>query len=148
MTWYRAYRTGTLWCLPTTRGKSGEFGKAASSDLRGTLKRLLIKLSTVRTPVVITTLKNRTAINPAAQPFIDLAREAAKPTANWLMSPCGRRADNICSYRAFRILPSRPGEFHPEPLTEPDLTLSRHPARATARRLPPFIEHRVPPVAG
>src|SRR6267378_3482973 len=36
-------------------------------------------------------------------------------------------------------LPSRPGEFHPEPLTEPDLTLSRHPARATAHegcRLP------------
>ena len=27
--------------------------------------------------------------------------------------------------------PSRPGEFHPEPLTDPDLTLSRHPARAT-----------------
>ena len=41
--------------------------------------------------------------------------------------------------------PSRPGEFRPEPLTEPDLTLSRHPARATARRLPPSIEHRVPP---
>src|SRR6516162_5216736 len=37
-------------------------------------------------------------------------------------------------------LPSRPGEFHPEPLTDPDLTLSRHPARATARRLPPAIE--------
>ena len=33
--------------------------------------------------------------------------------------------------------PSRPGELHPEPLTDPDLTLSRHPARATARRLPP-----------
>src|ERR1700730_14104453 len=44
--------------------------------------------------------------------------------------------------------PSRPGEFHPEPLTDPDLTLSRHPARATARRLPPSIEYRVPPVAG
>ena len=44
--------------------------------------------------------------------------------------------------------PSRPGEFHPEPLTDPDLTLSCHPARATARRLPPSIEYRVPPVAG
>jgi hypothetical protein len=44
-------------------------------------------------------------------------------------------------------MPSRLGEFHPEPLTEPDLTLSRHPAHATARRLPPSIEHRVPPVA-
>ena len=53
--------------------------------------------------------------------------------------------------RAFRAIPSwpsRPGEFHPEPLTDPDLTLSRHPARATARRLPPSIEYRVPPVAG
>jgi hypothetical protein len=37
--------------------------------------------------------------------------------------------------------PSRPGEFHPEPLTDPDLTLSRHPARATARRLPPSVEN-------
>ena len=46
------------------------------------------------------------------------------------------------------LLPSRPGEFHPEPLTEPDLNLSIHPARAIARRLPPSIDHRVPPVAG
>jgi hypothetical protein len=27
-------------------------------------------------------------------------------------------------------VPSRPGEFHPEPLTDPDLILSHHPARA------------------
>ena len=27
-------------------------------------------------------------------------------------------------------LPSRPGKFHPEPLTDPDLILSHHPARA------------------
>src|ERR1700739_3224470 len=33
------------------------------------------------------------------------------------------------------LAPSRPGEFHPEPLTEPDLILSHHPARAIARRL-------------
>src|SRR3989475_12945694 len=45
-------------------------------------------------------------------------------------------------------MPSRPGEFHPEPLTDPDLTLSRQPARAIARRLPPSIEHRVPPGVG
>jgi len=31
---------------------------------------------------------------------------------------------------------------------DPDLILSHHPARAIARRLPPSIEHRVPPVAG
>jgi hypothetical protein len=42
-------------------------------------------------------------------------------------------------WRATR-LPSRPGEFHPEPLTDPDLNLSIHPARATARRLPPSTE--------
>src|SRR6266436_8362113 len=36
--------------------------------------------------------------------------------------------------------PSRPGEFHPEPLTDPDLNLSIHPARVTARRLPPSAE--------
>src|SRR6516164_10989173 len=39
------------------------------------------------------------------------------------------------------LVPSRPGEFHPEPLTDPDLTLSRHPARATERRLPPPVEN-------
>ncbi len=35
------------------------------------------------------------------------------------------------------LLPSRPREFHPEPLTEPDVILSHHPAHAIARRLPP-----------
>ena len=57
-------------------------------------------------------------------------------------TPTGRVYSNAT------LWPSRPGEFHPEPLTDPDLTLSRHPARATARRLPPSIEYRVPPVAG
>ncbi len=33
------------------------------------------------------------------------------------------------------LLLSRPGEFHPEPLTEPYVNLSIHTARATARRL-------------
>jgi hypothetical protein len=37
-------------------------------------------------------------------------------------------------------MPSRPGEFHPEPLTDPDLNLSIHPARVTAQRLPPSAE--------
>ncbi len=37
-------------------------------------------------------------------------------------------------------MPSRPREFHPEPLTEPDLILSHHQARAIARRLPPSDE--------
>src|SRR5262250_1660295 len=37
-------------------------------------------------------------------------------------------------------MPSRPEEFHPEPLTDPDVILSHHPARVTARRLPPSAE--------
>jgi hypothetical protein len=37
-------------------------------------------------------------------------------------------------------LPSRPGEFHPEPLTDPDVILSHHPAPAITRRLPPSAE--------
>src|SRR5665647_170377 len=55
------------------------------------------------------------------------------------MSVVGGKAENMCSARVFRLLPSRPGEFHPEPLTDPDLILSHHPARAIARRLPPSI---------
>src|SRR5215470_18876628 len=38
------------------------------------------------------------------------------------------------------VMPSRPGEFHPEPLTDPDVNLSIHPARAIVRRLPPSAE--------
>jgi hypothetical protein len=37
-------------------------------------------------------------------------------------------------------MPSRPGELHPEPLTDPDLNLSIHPARATRGRLAPSAE--------
>jgi len=51
-----------------------------------------------------------------------------------------------CHLEPITRLPSRPGEFHPEPLTDPDLILSHHPARATARGLPPSIEHRVLPL--
>jgi hypothetical protein len=36
--------------------------------------------------------------------------------------------------------PSGPGEFHPRPLTDPDVTVSGHPARATHRRLPPAAD--------
>ena len=46
-----------------------------------------------------------------------------------------------------RKMPSRPREFHPEPLTDPDLILSHHPARAIDRRLPPSVGRQAPPVA-
>src|SRR5712664_1627673 len=42
-------------------------------------------------------------------------------------------------------VPSWPGELHPEPLADPDLILSHHPARATVRRLPPSVACQVPP---
>jgi hypothetical protein len=32
---------------------------------------------------------------------------------------------------SFGYAPSRPGELHPEALTDPDVSLSTHPARAT-----------------
>src|SRR4029077_14134818 len=41
-------------------------------------------------------------------------------------------------------VPSRPREFHPEPLTDPDLILSHHPARAIDRKLPHSIRNGVP----
>src|SRR5689334_22852682 len=41
-------------------------------------------------------------------------------------------------------LPSRPGEFHPQSLTDPDVRLSPHPARASAGKLPPSVRDRAP----
>jgi len=65
----------------------------------------------------------------AVEHGIDLAKRiGAKVTVLTVLPP-------------FHTLPSRPGEFHPEPLTDPDVTLSCHPARATARRLPPSVEN-------
>ena len=39
-----------------------------------------------------------------------------------------------------QLVPSRPREFHPEPLTDPYVNLSIHTARVVARRLPPSAE--------
>jgi hypothetical protein len=47
----------------------------------------------------------------------------------------GKQAVIVCSLK-----PSGPGEFHPRPLTDPDVTVSAHPARATHRRLPPSAD--------
>jgi hypothetical protein len=35
----------------------------------------------------------------------------------------------LYAVRQLPLLPSRPGDFHPEPLTDPDLSLSTHPQR-------------------
>ena len=47
---------------------------------RPELKVLPVKLPLARLPIGIITLKNRT-LSPVAQPFIDHAREVAKPLA-------------------------------------------------------------------
>ena len=45
------------------------------------------------------------------------------------------------------VSPGRPGEFRPEPPTDPDVTLSSHPARATPRSLPASAHlHSSPPL--
>jgi hypothetical protein len=53
--------------------------------------------------------------------------------------PPGTEAD-VSIPKVSILRPSRPGELHPEPLTDPDMTLSRHPARAVRERLSPFIQ--------
>jgi hypothetical protein len=57
-----------------------------------------------------------------------------------LSGPASRRV--LFHPCASLTLPGRPGEFHSEPPTDPDVNLSIHPARATQRRLPPSIKTR------
>jgi hypothetical protein len=60
------------------------------------------------------------------------------PVASWL----GFRLAAAVRVSRPVELPGRPGEFRPEPPTDPDVNLSIHPARATQRRLPPSIKTR------
>src|SRR5262249_38674237 len=53
---------------------------------------------------------------------------------------CRRVSGRSLDAKKTTRMPSRPREFHPEPLTDPDVILSHHPARAIARRLPPSAE--------
>jgi hypothetical protein len=53
--------------------------------------------------------------------------QASSRVENWRSDPQGSISSS----------PSSPGEFHPEALTEPCLTVSNHTARAIPRRLPP-----------
>jgi hypothetical protein len=65
---------------------------------------------------------------------------AVRGRVGWRLSPLSGADRKTYSRSEDYGLPSRPGEFHPEPLTDPDLNLSIHPARVTARRLPPSAE--------
>jgi hypothetical protein len=40
------------------------------------------------------------------------------------------------------LLPGRPGEFRPEPPTDPDVNLSIHPARATLKKAAAFHQDK------
>src|SRR5437870_13379938 len=40
------------------------------------------------------------------------------------------------------LWPSRPGDLHPEPLTDPDVNLSIHPARATPEKAAAFRQDK------
>jgi hypothetical protein len=73
----------------------------------------------------------RTPESQGAAPISEDARQCPVQTA---IQPARRGGP----YTTFP--PSRPGEFHPEPLTDPDMRLSPHPARATQRRLAPSGE--------
>src|SRR6516225_9326085 len=82
------------------------------------------------------------------EPHMPAAKRLGRPRATELRAVLDAIlyiARTGCQWRMlpkeFPPLTSRPGEFHPEPLTDPDLTLSRHPARATERRLPPPVEN-------
>src|SRR5262249_44100362 len=55
----------------------------------------------------------------------------------WLIRPPNRSAA-----RNSMPEPSRPGVFHPEPLTDPDVNLSIHPARATQRKAAAFHQDK------
>jgi|SRR5215469_9061925 len=48
--------------------------------------------------------------------------------------PAFASGDRQSSHHALTDQPSRPGESHPEPLTDSDMRLSPHPARATPRK--------------
>jgi len=48
------------------------------------------------------------------------------------MSARPQKAAVLLRYHALALRPSRPGEFHPEPLTEPYVNLSIHTARVIA----------------
>jgi hypothetical protein len=65
------------------------------------------------------------------------SRQSARLPRLWFRGLEAREPDGKNRHRGAvaRSPPSRPGEFHPEPLTEPDLDLSTHPARASDERL-------------
>src|SRR5260370_40333131 len=79
--------------------------------------------------------RRRRVILPAVPPAGDRVADAWAESAAY--PPIAAITDGRLRWQPW---PSRPGEFHPEPLTDPDLNPSIHPARVTPRRLPPSAE--------
>jgi len=75
--------------------------------------------------IAAVTLGHCLSASAAETTYQRLLNAPAEPQ-NWLM--------RMGSYGNWNhsALPSRPREFHPEPLTDPDLILSHHPARVIA----------------
>src|SRR5271167_5135756 len=72
------------------------------------------------------------------RPLIRFLFIGSRLCSTLLSGPASRRVlFHLC---ASLTLPGRPGEFRPEPPTDPDVNLSIHPARATQRRLPPSVK--------
>jgi hypothetical protein len=71
------------------------------------------------------------------------ARQPAFATGRRLPEPRQESRPSVGSGSILTKMPSRPGEFHPEPLTEPDLILSHHTARIADLEGPSFISRTV-----
>src|SRR6266481_3527479 len=81
---------------------------------------------------------------PTGRPLPSCGTNATPPDL-WIRDHTRSRGQRHCRRATHRLvpsrsMPSRPGNFHPAPLTDPDLILSHHPARVAARRLPPSAE--------
>jgi MoaA/NifB/PqqE/SkfB family radical SAM enzyme len=58
-----------------------------------------------------------------------LLQDQFKRPISYLRISVTDRCNLRCVYCMPEAGPSRPGEFHPEPLTDPDVSLSTYPAR-------------------
>ena len=100
----------------------------------GTLAGLPFGLIAFGYPVLVRALVGATILGFAV--LLEWRRRGpGGPVGAFGMSPVPELATGAVSG-----MPSRPGEFHPEPLTDPDVILSHHPARAPERRPPPSVE--------
>ena len=74
--------------------------------------------------------KGTTCVEPSTS-VIDVAKQMRDDDVGAIPVRADGRLVGIITDRDItcRAVPSRPRKFHPEPLTDPDLILSHHPAR-------------------